>query len=275
MDHVAWYYDQNTPRFLRFGGSGEAAAIHRQIWAPGVEDAEAAFLYLNRLVAEAIEPALIPIPSQARLLDLGCGVGGTTTWLADQLKTQVTGVTNSPVQHRLATERASRLGLGARCHFILADFMDLPQIGPFNAAFAIESFIHAPDGARFFQMVFNHLIDAGRLILCDDFLSDDPLSPRAMKWVARYRKGWHVPNLLPLSEVKSLAADAGFRLLQATDLTPYLRPFSPPLLGLMKLVTLLPLRSAYWHNLSGGTALQVCSQNGWTGYHALLWEKSA
>ena len=35
---VARYYDQNTGRFLQLGGSGATAAIHRQIWAPGVEE---------------------------------------------------------------------------------------------------------------------------------------------------------------------------------------------------------------------------------------------
>jgi len=33
---IAQYYDDNTARFLSLGGSGDVAAIHRAIWAPGV-----------------------------------------------------------------------------------------------------------------------------------------------------------------------------------------------------------------------------------------------
>src|SRR4030067_633240 len=84
-EQIAWYYDQNTPRFLRYGGSGEVAALHRQIWGPGVASDEQAFLYLNRYAAQAVAPCLIREKQQALILDLGCGVGGTTTWLGRQL----------------------------------------------------------------------------------------------------------------------------------------------------------------------------------------------
>ncbi|MBN1145792.1 MAG: methyltransferase domain-containing protein [Anaerolineales bacterium] len=274
-ERVARYYDQNTWRFLRFGGSGEAAAIHRQIWAQGVDSAQEAFLYLNRLAAQAIQPALPPPPAAARLLDLGCGVGGTATWMAEHLPhVQVIGVTNSAVQRQIAAERAESLGLGERCHFIQADFMHLPPLGPVQAAYAIESFIHAPDPLRFFEAVAGQLAIGGRLVVCDDFLTSAPLDARANRWVERFREGWQVNSLLPAQQVKDLAQRAGLRLVEEHDLSAYLRPFPPILLNLMKLVTRLPLRSAYWDNLSGGAALQVCIQNGWSEYRALVWEKA-
>jgi hypothetical protein len=40
-------------------------------------------------------------------------------------------------------------------------------------------------------------------------------------------------------------------------------------------LTRLPVRSAYWQNLSGGSALQVCVAHGWTRYLALIFEKEA
>jgi SAM-dependent methyltransferase len=282
-DHVARYYDQNTPRFLRLGGSGDHAAIHRQIWAPGVQDAGQAFLYLNELIARAVSPTIPTSQSTIpHLLDLGCGVGGTATWLAQRLGgksnwIRVTGVTNSAVQQRMAVERAARLGLARQCQFILADFLELPEIGPFSAAYAIESFIHARQAACFFERAWRWLAPGGRLVICDDFLSERAspayATPRSLAWVRRFEQGWHLESLLPVANVKKLAEEAGFRLVQATDLTPYLRPFHPLKLGLMKLVTRLPLRSAYWDNLSGGTALQVCIQKGRTEYQALVWEK--
>lgn len=44
-------------------------------------------------------------------------------------------------------------------------------------------------------------------------------------------------------------------------------------LGMMKIMTRLPLGSSYWQNLSGGTALQVCAKERWTKYCALVFEK--
>ena len=43
------------------------------------------------------------------------------------------------------TGRARQLGLESRVHFILADFLELPKLGLFRAAWAIESFVHADD----------------------------------------------------------------------------------------------------------------------------------
>ena len=270
---IARYYDQNTARFLRLGGSGAAAAIHRAVWAPGVTSAEDAFLYLNRLVAAA----LAPLASQpvARLLDLGCGVGGSATWMAEALPASVVGVTNSPVQAALAAQRAAAIGLSGRCQFVLADFHHLPEMGSFQGAWAIEALAHSHDPALFFQQAATRLAPGGRLVICDDFLSHETTpSARAGQWIERFRRGWHLGSLLTLQDATLLAGQAGLRLAQADDLTPHLHSFHPLVLSTVLALTRLPLRSAYWHNLSGGAALQVCLKNGWTQYQALVFEKT-
>lgn len=273
-DQIAAYYDSNTRRFLRFGGSGVTAAIHRQIWAPGVENSEQAFLFINQLVARAIQPAL-ELQSPPRLLDLGCGVGGTATWLAKMLPVYVMGVTNSAEQRRIAADRAHRLGFGASCQFLLGDFMRLPPVGIFNAAYAIESFVHAPDAQGFFQQVNGRLVPGGRLVLCDDFLAEAgcPRDEAASRWLARFQRGWHIRNLATLEAVQQAAQKAGFCLVEALDLSAYLRSFHPFVLRTVAWLTQLPLRNAYWQNLSGGAALQECVLRGWTRYLALIFEK--
>jgi SAM-dependent methyltransferase len=273
---VATYYNANTRRFLRFGGSGDTAAIHRQIWAPGVQTAQQAFEYLNRWVLQAIRPSL-SLQSPPALLDLGCGVGGTATWLAERLDISVIGVTNSAVQRAYAAGRAHRMGLEARCQFLLADFMSLSPLGPVNAAYAIESFVHAPDGLRFFQQVNPQLFQGGRLVICDDFLAEAGVmhDRRAARWLKRFQRNWHIQTLITLEMIQEMAQRAGFRLVEATDLSPYLRSFHPALLRAVAWLTQAPLPWAYWENLSGGAALQVCVARGWTRYLALIFEKEA
>jgi cyclopropane fatty-acyl-phospholipid synthase-like methyltransferase len=276
VEQVGAYYDANTRRFLRFGGSGESAAIHRQIWAPGVKTSEEAFLYLNRLVLRGIQPAL-SLQAPPVLLDLGCGVGGTATWLAGQAGVEVVGVTNSAVQHELALRRARQAGVEKRCRFLLADFMALPRVGPLNAAYAIESFVHASDAQRFFGQVNRQLAPGGRLVICDDFLAQPRLQPgkQAARWLRRFERDWHIHNLVTIQAARQMAQEAGFRLVEAVDLSACLRSFHPLVLRLVAWATQLPLRSAYWQNLSGGAALQVCVSRGWTSYLALIFEKEA
>lgn len=271
-ERIAHYYNANTSHFLRLGGSGSAAAIHRAIWAPGVLNKDQAFTYLNALVADAVQPLLGVAPGNVRMLDLGCGVGGTSTWLAQALGIKVTGISLSAAQIEIARERAQKLGLTQQVDFVLADFSALPEMAAAQAACAIESFVHANNSAAFFAMAAQQIQPGGRLIICDDFLNP-PHSAKALEWIGRFIRGWHLNNLQPVDEVLRQAELAGFRLLEAHDLSPFVRSFPTPLLWSLTTLTRLPVPWAYWHNLSGGSALQVCLRRGWTKYWALVWER--
>lgn len=272
-EQIAEYYNRNTLRFLRLGGSGETvAAIHRQVWAPGVKTARQAFETLNHLVAEAISPTLQT--SEARLLDLGCGIGGTATWVAERLQTKVVGVTLSAEQARLATQRAACMGLGERCQFIEGDFQDLPDLGLFQAAWAIEAYIHAQAPQRFFQQASKSLLPGGRLVIADDFLSHaSPPSQRAAGWLQAFQSGWRLPNLATVETALGHAEKAGFRLLENHDLSPCLRAIPAWAIWISFAFLKLPFPSVFWESLRGSTALQECVRCGWTSYHLLVWEK--
>lgn len=269
-EQVAGYYDTNTSAFLRVFGSGfGVAAIHRQVWGPGVETALQAFEFTNQLVKDWS-------PTRpAKLLDLGCGVGGTMTWLAERTAHELVGVTLSPVQVRLGRQRAERLGLASRCDLMLADATRLPMDGPFDVAFAIESLIHIRETSDFFAEAARVLRPGGRLIVCDDFVSGSASEqPRAQHVLRRFREGWRAAGLGSARDVRATAAAAGFSLLEERDLTPFLRTAPGWLTAAGGLALRLPLlRGDYWDSLRGSTALQVCIAKGWTEYRALCWEK--
>ena len=94
------YNDRNPAAFLRLGGSRETSVIHRRIWAPGIATQEDAFLYLNRLVSGAIIPILKVAGDQPRVLDLGCEVGGTSTWIAGELNVKLVDMDPSTARIR-------------------------------------------------------------------------------------------------------------------------------------------------------------------------------
>lgn len=269
---IADYYNANTRKFLSLGGSGDTAAIHRAIWAPGVHNKRDALLYLNRFVAEHIQPVLGEQPELCHVLDLGCGTGGTALFLAKRCSVQVIGVTLSAVQTQIARENAAQQNATAQSRFITADFAQLPPLPQCEALYGIESFAHAQDPEAFFAMAARLLKHKGRLLLCDDFLGDTS-TPKAKQWVERIRSGWHLNNLISPNHCQDIAAQQGFRLLHDEDLSAYLRAFPAPLLLGLNTLTRIPLPWAYWHNLSGGTSLQICVQQAWTQYRAMVWEK--
>jgi cyclopropane fatty-acyl-phospholipid synthase-like methyltransferase len=106
-DHVAQYYDANTQRFLAMSDTGEAVAIHRKLWAPGMETPAAAAAHINDLVAKAAIDALGHEP--ASVTDLGCGVGGSLFHLARCWPhSKLTGYTLSHAQVQIAQALASQ-----------------------------------------------------------------------------------------------------------------------------------------------------------------------
>jgi ubiquinone/menaquinone biosynthesis C-methylase UbiE len=276
-DAIADYYNNNTRLFLGLGGSGDVAAIHRAIWAPGVTDKAQAFNFLNVCVANALQPCVhLSDGSQPQLLDLGCGVGGTSTWLAQALAVNVTGITISSEQQKLATQRAKRLGLENQVRFVQGDFAAMPELDASDAAFAIESFVHASDAEDFFSMAARFVKPGGRLVICDDFLSPQ-ISARektaADAWIRRFQRGWHLNNLVTADQAVAAASQQGFDLLESHDLSAHTRSFHPLLLLIVSQVTRIPLPWSYWNNLGGGTALQICLLKSWTHYRVLVWQR--
>ena len=275
---IADYYDQNTGRFLRFGGSRSVAAIHRRLWPPGVTTPEQALRQIHLQLAAWLRPAL-DLPTDERLiLDLGCGVGGAALDLAARLEADVLGLTLSRVQARQASARAVSAQPDSTCRFAVADFHRLPLRCQANAAYAIESFAHAADSQRFFAGARRCLAPGGRLVVVDDFLAEGEAGPpRAwpwprQRWIRRFAEGWRLGSLMTANQAEQLASAAGFERLACEDLTPWLR--LPPgwLLALLRLAATVRLPSIYWESLAGGIALQVGEQHGWLRYQALALE---
>lgn len=264
---VAEYYDRNTRPFLRWGGSGEhLAAIHREIWGPGVVNQWQAFEYLNHYVLERLQALTSEQHTSPRALDLGCGIGGTTTWLASRCNATFVGVTLSPVQTAWATRRALQLGVSERCQFTTADMTASPLEPSFDLGYAIESLIHVADADAFFREASRLVRHGGKLVVCDDFLAPQS-APRAQPWLATFKRGWSAFGLRTWQATRAAAERHGWELEHCEDVSCQ-QPVAPRAVVYLgnALLRLPGLRGAYWESLRGSTALQACVRHGWVEY---------
>ena len=101
---VRRYYDRHTPAFVTLGEGRQSGAIHRAVWGPGVRHVHEAIHHVDEQIAEAIA-LLQPEGDRLHVLDLGCGIGATLTYLARRLPIRGTGVTLSGVQQQLAAKK--------------------------------------------------------------------------------------------------------------------------------------------------------------------------
>ncbi|MGB5422479.1 MAG: class I SAM-dependent methyltransferase [Desulfobacterales bacterium] len=280
-DHIRQvkkYYDLNTGRFLKWGKGERTFNLHGALWHPEVKSLAEAMHYSDELVAREIERCPYPVN---RLLDLGCGVGGSIFYLARRL-TRVrsfTGISLSPLQINSARQRIPEAQKN-RIHFEEGSFLRLPT-DRFKADFSysIEAFTHCADPDIFFAVQAALLPPGGRLAIVDDCLSDEiRLTLRQERLLGSYRRNWLLPGLQGFTALKSLAEEKGFRLIKDQNLTPYLRlgrPRDRAISLLVKFLGSLMERDTYLRSLLGGDARQKCYLEGLIHYRLLVFEKHA
>jgi len=271
------YYDRNTPGFVALGQGGSLGAIHRAIWAPGVRSSDEAFRYIENQIVDRVRCLPHEI-AQPHIVDLGCGVGASLCYLAGQLRDmRGTGITLSPVQAQFARERIESEGLADRVECLEGDYGDVPaSVGPADVAYAIESFVHGPDPVRFFAECGRLIRPGGLLVVCDDF-TRPTTDPAAVNAVEQFRRGWHINTLIDRTELQRLAREAGFEHDSTVDLTQYLqlhRPRDRAIRVLIGLLGWIPLLSARFGHLAGGSALQQCLERGWIGYDLAVFRRA-
>ena len=86
----------------------------------------------------------------ARVLDVGCGIGGSTRHIARKYGAEGVGITLSPVQAARAGALADAQGLGDKVQFQVADALNMPFADDsFDLVWSLESGEHMPDKEKF------------------------------------------------------------------------------------------------------------------------------
>jgi cyclopropane-fatty-acyl-phospholipid synthase len=106
-------------------------------WPPGVESLAAAEESMLALTAQRAQ-----IKDHQRILDLGCGWGALSLWLAANYRhAQITAVSNSRSQGEFILARAKALGL-TNLEIVTGDVTDLEFAEPFDRIVSVEMFEH-------------------------------------------------------------------------------------------------------------------------------------
>jgi MPBQ/MSBQ methyltransferase len=115
----------------------------------------------------------------AKVLDVGCGFGGTSRYLADKLgpRAEVTGITLSPNQVKRGTELAEERGLKNTKFMVMnALEMDFPD-NSFDIVWACESGEHMPDKEAYINEMMRVLKPGGKFVMATWCQRDDRLVP--------------------------------------------------------------------------------------------------
>ncbi|MBK6792109.1 MAG: methyltransferase domain-containing protein [Anaerolineales bacterium] len=275
-DSVRTYYDENTNLFLKFSGHKKAQNIHRTLWMENTKSIEDALNTSNALIKAEIESVA---QTNARIADLGCGVGASLFYIYPRLQNPAPalGLTLSPVQARLAQESASQLGLQDHIRFAEGDFTSVPLPSEsLDAVYSVEAVCHAVDPEKYFKEAGRLLRKGGKLILVDDYKSPRSFNSSEEKWFDAYIDGWYVPGVRSVEQTSAFANKYGLQLKKNDELTPHLRLRNLPDFLASTLLFLgekLPIKHAIVPSMLGSMALQQCLYMKVVEYRMMVFEK--
>jgi tocopherol O-methyltransferase len=215
ITHIRKHYDRLSFLYRVLWGEH----IHHGYW----EDNESVGRAQIQLIERLAEKAAIPVG--ASVLDIGCGLGGSAFWLAEQYNCRVTGLTISPVQARIATKKAKAVGLGNQVQFQVADInLWRPQPESIDVIWIMESSEHFRDKKGFFKRCAFALNSGGILAICAWLRGDRPLRGQEEGLVTTIGDAMLSAGLNTLSEYKAWMRDAGLNVETAQDITQKIAP---------------------------------------------------
>jgi tocopherol O-methyltransferase len=211
---VRGYYAESTELYLR-NWAGSAYAFHLGLDDGTCRTRDEALSASNEYLA-----GRAGVGSGTRVLDAGCGVGGSSFWLARNRGAHVVGITIAPEQVAIARKLASEAGLQHLLRFEEMDFAatSFPSES-FDVVWNIESMCHAFDKRAYLRHVHDLLRPGGRFA-CLDMVSNpggDAATVRAMC------DNWSLTSLPSVDEIKGFLAEAGFTDVESEDVTPRVR----------------------------------------------------
>jgi tocopherol O-methyltransferase len=168
-EEIREFYDVVSSHFHDLWGEH----LHHGYWIRGDETKERAQIQLIEHLAQAAN-----IQAGDTILDVGCGTGASSVYLAKHYKAEATGITISPIQVDLAKHAAAREQVNA--NFLLMDAEAMKFDKSFDVIWSVESISHYQDIAKFFASAARLLKPNGAIALVDWFKNPN-LSPAEYK----------------------------------------------------------------------------------------------
>lgn len=195
------HYDVVSPYYRSLWGEH----LHHGYWIRGDEPKEKAQLQLIEHLAR-----LADIQRGADILDIGCGFGATSIYLAKRYNATVTGITISSVQVEMASQAAAVERLDAKFLLMDAEAMDFQR--QFDVLWSVESISHYQNLPRFFASAAKLLKPGGTFAITDWFKKENLTPDETRKSIEPIEKGMFV-ELQSMNEYEKLLASNGLQIM--------------------------------------------------------------
>lgn len=273
---IADYYNQTLVHYKKWWKLDDVLSVHYGMWDENTTNFSEALTNTNRVLTK-----IAGVNEAARILDAGCGVGGSSFFLAREKNAQVTGITLSEKQLDYAKTKNDELGLNSFVDFKLEDYTKTSfNSQTFDLIWAIESLTSAPDKSKFAKEAFRILKPGGKLIIADYFKTPNAKAD-PHRWLEKWQNCWSLAEIQKEKPYTVLFEQEKFKLIKNLDVTKNILPtakimYRSYLMGAIPSMVYNAFhntsRFAKTHYLSGKYQYKALKTGLWE-YRVLLFEK--
>lgn len=241
---VISYYQTSQWLYRLFCYDSNTLGMHYGFWEKGTRNRQEAIENENDAVIQYGR-----IQKDNRVLDAGCGVGGTAIFIAKKTNAHVTGITLDPHQVRLAKQYAGKFDVADKTNFGVMDFMHLNfPSNHFDAVYGVESVGYAHPKETFLRGVYRILKPGGRLVVMEGYAAQKPTSSEAIKLLREIENNFHLAPVVTGTEFASLMKKVGFvevsmvsKKKETTPSVEYFGKFGSRMMPIAKFLSFFPI----------------------------------
>uniref|UniRef100_J3LG67 Methyltransferase type 11 domain-containing protein n=2 Tax=Oryza brachyantha TaxID=4533 RepID=J3LG67_ORYBR len=220
-----------------------------------------------RMIEEALAFAAVPDDGENKpktVVDVGCGIGGSSRYLAKKYGVQCYGITLSPVQAARGNALAAEQGLSDKVSFQVGDALEQPfPDGQFDLVWSMESGEHMPEKPKFVSELARVAAPGGRIIIvtwCHRDLepSEDSLKPDELNLLKRICDAYYLPDWCSPSDYVKIAKSLSLEDIRTADWSENVAPFWPAVIkSALTWKGLTSLLRSGWKTIKGAMVMPL------------------
>lgn len=260
-DKIQQFYDASSSLWERIWGEH----MHHGYYGPtGREKKDRRQAQID-LIEEVLDWAGVKEVNE--IIDVGCGIGGSSLYLAQKYNANVSGITLSPVQALRARERSAQVGLDGRVQCQVADALNMPFAdNSFDLIWSMESGEHMPDKERFMGECYRVLKPEGIFLMAT--WCHRPITPATGKltreeqdYLAEIYRVYCLPYTISLPDYARIARNLNLKNVSTADWSDRVEPFWDIVIdSALNLQAILGLVQSGWTTIEAALSLGLMSR---------------